>query len=112
MPFAVTFARMKKYLPVAVCLMLIAVSIDSCKQCNTEKPVVVKTDTSSIPKLDMVTEEIKKDSLNPFLYYKRAQLYEANNDFKSAATDMFLALTLDSLRPEFYLYAADLFKKS
>ena len=59
-----------------------------------------------------MNEEIKKDSLNPFLYFKRAQLYEANNDFKSAATDMFLALTLDSLRPEFYLYAAELFKKT
>ncbi len=83
----------------------------SCKQCN-HSTEVVKTDSVSIPKLDAVNEEIKKDSLNPFLYYKRAQLYEANNDFKSAATDMFLALTLDSLRPEFYLYAAELFKKT
>ena len=83
----------------------------SCKQCN--QPVdVLKNDSSSIPKLDLVNEEIKKDSLNPFLYFKRAQLYEADNDFKSAATDMFIALTLDSLRPEFYLYAAELFKKT
>ncbi|MBP6731921.1 MAG: tetratricopeptide repeat protein, partial [Chitinophagales bacterium] len=83
----------------------------SCKQCN--QPVkVAQTDTLGVPKLDAVSEEIRQDSLNPFLYYKRAQLYEANNDFKSAATDMFLALTLDSLRPEFYLYAAELFKKT
>lgn len=70
------------------------------------------TDTVGIPKLAAISAEILKDSLNPFLYYKRAQIYEANNDFKSAATDMFLALTLDSLRPEFYLYAAELFKKT
>jgi len=83
----------------------------SCKWCN--KPVeTVNADSVAIPQLDALNEEIKKDSLNPYLYFKRAQLYEANNDFKSASTDMFLALTLDSLRPEFYLYAAELFKKT
>jgi tetratricopeptide (TPR) repeat protein len=112
MPFAVTFVRMRKYLLILLCVLAIAASFNSCKQCNTGKIEEVKTDSASIPKLDMMNAEIKKDSLNPFLYYKRAQLYEANNDFKSAATDMFIALTLDSLRPEFYLYAADLFTKS
>lgn len=96
---------------VIVSIVIVLSFFSSCKQCNRSADVV-KVDSTSIPKLDLVNEEIKKDSLNPFLYYKRAQLYEANNDFKSAATDMFLALTLDSLRPEFYLYAAELFKKT
>jgi tetratricopeptide (TPR) repeat protein len=103
---------MKRYLPVVFCLMVAVVALNSCKQCNSGKTEVLKIDSVSIPKLDLITAEIKKDSLNPFLYFKRAQLYEANNDFKSAATDMFIAMTLDSLRPEFYLYSADLFKKS
>ncbi len=87
---------------------------NSCKQCNkgNSHHSAINTDTLGIPEVDKVSEEIKRDSLNPFLYYKRAQVYDANNDFKSAATDMFTALTLDSLRPEFYIYAADLFKKS
>lgn len=85
--------------------------LPSCKQCN--KPVEnAKTDSLAIPQLEAMNAEIEKDSLNPYLYYKRAQLFEANNDYKSAATDMFIALNLDSLRPEFYLYAAELFKKT
>ena len=103
---------MKKYFFFVFCLLLFALLFNSCKQCNTTKVDVVKTDSVAIPKLDAMNAEIQKDSLNPFLYYKRAQLYEANNDYMSAATDMFIALTLDSLRPEFYLYAAELFKKS
>lgn len=103
---------MKKYFLVVITLLLVTGSFNSCKQCNSTKVDVVKTDSVPVPKLDAISEEIKKDSLNPFLYFKRAQIYEANNDFKSAATDMFLALTLDSLRPEFYLYAAELFKKT
>jgi superkiller protein 3 len=74
--------------------------------------VAPKNDTVAIPKLDAINAEIQKDSLNPALYYKRAQIYDAAGDFKSASTSMFLALTLDSLRPEYYLYTANLFKKT
>ncbi|HRG89596.1 MAG TPA: tetratricopeptide repeat protein [Chitinophagales bacterium] len=92
--------------------VVVAVALlPSCKQCN--KPVdAQKGDSLAIPQLEAMNAEIEKDSLNPYLYYKRAQLFEANNDYKSAATDMFIALNLDSLRPEFYLYAAELFKKT
>jgi tetratricopeptide (TPR) repeat protein len=104
---------MKKWIVLAGFLIVFALVFNSCRQCNKGNSTnVTKTDTSGIPLLDSVNIEIKKDSLNPFLYYKRAQLYEANKDFKSAATDMFIALSLDSLRPEFYLYAAELFKKT
>ena len=97
---------------VVVALLISLLSFfSSCKQCN-QSVEVAKTDTVTIPKLAELNEEIKKDSLNAFLYYKRAQLYEANNDFKSAATDMYIALMLDSLRPEFYMYGAELFKRS
>lgn len=87
-------------------------TFSSCKQCNKGSSEIVTSDTLSIPELEKINAEIAADSLNPFLYFKRAKVYEANGEIKSAATDMFLALTLDSVRPEFYLYAADLFKKS
>lgn len=109
--FKITFAPMQK--PVIGFLMLFAVALfySSCKQCNTTKEITVdKTDTTGIPGLEAATLALQKDSLNADLWYKRAQLYEANGEYKSAATDMYVALQLDSLRPEFFLYAADLFK--
>lgn len=112
-PKLITFVPMRKalllFIPVLLCLLLLN-SCDKCNKGNTD--VVVVADSTTIPEIDKITAEIKLDSLNPFLYYKRAQVYEANNDFKSAATDMYLALSLDSLRPEFYIYAADLFTQS
>lgn len=107
-----TFARMKKYF-LFIAFVIVTISLfNSCKQCKSSKADVVKTDSLSIPAIDALTAQIKMDSLNPFLYYKRAHLFEANNELKSAVTDMFLALTLDTLRPEFYLYGAELFKKT
>lgn len=105
------FAAMKNVL----FLFFISISVlllPSCKQCNQGKSITAATDSLSIPELDRISAEIAEDSLNPMLYYKRAQIYDANNDLKSASTDMFIALTLDSLRPEFYLYTSELFKKT
>lgn len=105
--------HMRKIVLLLSFLASIICLLNSCDKCNKGNSTdVVTVDTSAIPEINKLTEAIKKDSLNPFLYFKRAQVYEANNDFKSAATDMYLALTIDSLRPEFYTYAADLFMKS
>ncbi len=105
---------MRKILFLFIVIIPALLLFNSCKQCNkgNSQSTEVSNDTLRIPEVDKVTEEIRRDSLNPFLYYKRAQVYDANNDFKSAATDMFIALSIDSLRPEFYIYAADLFKKA
>jgi tetratricopeptide (TPR) repeat protein len=95
-------------------IYIVALAFNSCQQCNHAPKEITteKKDTLGIPTLDEVNAEIKKDSINPALYYKRAHINETNNEIKSALTDMFLALTLDSLRPEYYLYTANLFKKS
>ena len=90
---------MKKLILLGSVLVVLLLAFQSCKQCNQSNADQTQTDTVGIPKLKAINAEIQKDSLNPFLYYQRAQIYEANNDFKSAATDMYLALTLDSLRP-------------
>lgn len=103
---------MRKIVFLISLLAVILCSVNSCKQCKSGDPVVENVDSNKIPALDGINAEIAKDSLNPFLYYKRAQIYDANGEFKSAITDMFLALSIDSIRPEFYLYTADLFKKT
>lgn len=106
--------RMRKLLMLYSAILFLSMGVfflSSCKQCNNKVEITPK-DTVTVPQLEAVSQAIKNDSLNPLLYFKRAQLYEANKDFKSAATDMYIALTLDSLRPEFYLYAAELFKKT
>ena len=50
--------------------------------------------------------------MSPVLYYKRARIYEMNGSLNDAKKDMFKALMLDSVRPEYLLFAADLFKKT
>lgn len=104
---------MKKIAVALLFSILVVPFFNSCKQCNKPKEVVVeKKDTLTMPKLDEASEAIKKDSLNPYLYYKRAQLFEHDGDLKHATEDMFKALTLDSLRPEFFIFTADLFEKN
>jgi len=86
----------------------------SCSSCGKTQPNVDSSnaDTLNIPGLSTINAAIASDSLNPMLYLKRAKIYEANQQLKSAITDMYVALVLDSLQPEFYLYTADLFKKT
>ncbi|MBS1613382.1 MAG: tetratricopeptide repeat protein [Bacteroidetes bacterium] len=103
---------MKKIVFLFSVLVVVLVGFNSCKQCKSEQPVVDTSDSTQIPAIDLINAEIAKDSLNPFLYFKRAKVYDVNGEYKSAVTDMFLALSLDSLRPEFYLYTAELFKKT
>ena len=104
---------MKNWILLLFLSVIAILSFNSCSQCNRTKEVpVVATDTSSSPKIEAVNEEIKNDSLNPFLYYKRAHIYEHNDDLQHATQDMFKALMLDSSRAEFFLYAAELFKKT
>jgi tetratricopeptide (TPR) repeat protein len=101
-----------------ILFMLLAVvavaGFNSCSQCNRGKvePVIAKDSAATSPKIEAVTEDIKKDSLNPFLYFKRAHIYDHNDDLVHAEQDMFRALMLDSSRAEFFLFAAELFKKS
>lgn len=104
---------MKNLIFFLLLLPAVITGLNSCSQCNKTKeaPVPVQ-DTTANAKIAAVNEEIKKDSLNPFLYFKRAHIFDHNDDLKHATEDMFKALSLDSLRPEFFLYAAELFKKT
>jgi tetratricopeptide (TPR) repeat protein len=68
-----------------------------------------KDTTFHIQALDDVNARIKKDSLNPELYFRRAQLHQGQKDIKSALSDMYIAVMLDSANSDYNLYAADLF---
>ena len=104
---------MKNWILLIMLSGITVVAFNSCSQCNKGKEVTITTkDSTSSPKIDAVNEEIKKDSLNPFLYFKRAHIYDHNDDLAHATQDMFRALSLDSGRAEFFLYAAELFKKT
>ena len=106
---------MKKFLALVCFAVLLMAWMNSCKMCNKPKEVQLSHKDSLsalIPGIDSVNDQIQKDSLNAFLYFKRAQLFDANKDYKRAVDDMFHALTLDSLRPEFFLYTAELSKKT
>ncbi|MDB5281051.1 MAG: hypothetical protein JWO06_126 [Bacteroidota bacterium] len=106
---------MKKFVAVIAFALFLMILVDSCNTCNKPKEGVISTrDSLSMlyPGLDSVNQQIQKDSMNAFLYFKRAQIYEGNKDYKAAVNDMFHVLMLDSLRPEFFLYAAELSKKT
>jgi len=104
---------MKKAFFLLSTLTAFVLLLNSCKQCN--KPandnITVQADTSANPALNAINAQIAKDSTNPFLYYKRAQVYDVMQNYKDAVGSMVLALSLDSVRPEFYLYAAELLGK-
>jgi tetratricopeptide (TPR) repeat protein len=104
---------MKNLIVLLLLSLVVIVGFNSCSQCNKTKEIpVVAQDTTANGKIATATDDIKKDSLNPLLYFRRAHVYDHNDDLKHATDDMFKALSLDSLRPEFFLYAAELFKKS
>lgn len=104
---------MKNLLLILFLSLVAAAAFTSCSQCNKTKPApVVTQDTTVSARLQAVIDEIKRDSLNPLLYFKRAHIYDHNDDVKHAIDDMFKALSLDSVSDELFLYAAELFKKS
>src|ERR1035437_8396462 len=92
-------------------LIIVLSFFSSCRQCSVPKDgkrVDDKDTALYVRALDEINEAIKKDSLNPNLYFRRAQLHQGQNDLKSALSDMYLAVMLDSANSDYNLYAADL----
>ncbi|MFN8276243.1 MAG: tetratricopeptide repeat protein [Chitinophagales bacterium] len=84
----------------------------SCKPGSTQtQPPSATNDTlaNKIAAIKALDARIKADSLNAGLYFQRAQLYQGQNDLKSALSDMFIALSLDSTNADYFLYSGDLF---
>ena len=93
-------------------LFLMILSATSCNFSRSERAEdigVTPADSMLLKSIHGINSLLAKDSLNPALYYKRAQLYREKEDFASAATDMYVALSLDSTRHEYWLYTAQLF---
>ena len=96
-------------LAVLLCLTLLS----SCWQNSKPKTdqTEVKADSSAIhlKAIDDLSAMVKKDSLDPELYFRRAQLYQGIGDLKSALTDMYLATILNPKNNDYNLFTADLF---
>ena len=68
-----------------------------------------KDSTHHSKAIDDISELIKKDSLNPSLYFRRAQLQQGQGDLKSALSDMYLCTSIEPGNNDYNLYTADLF---
>ena len=92
--------------------VLLIAAFTSCNpgsSADNKNDGLTAADSILLKSIDGLTQLIQQDSLNPSLYFKRAKLYREKEDFASAATDMYIVLSLDSTKHEYWLYTAQLF---
>ena len=73
---------------------------------STEDTLATSRDTSDLTTLDMLIRRNPKDAS---LFSRRAKVYSARNNNKEALNDIAIALSLDSLNPNFYIQQAEYF---
>lgn len=86
-------------------LFIIVLMIVSFSSCGSNKT----TDTKKGTPLEEATKAIEKDTENPQLYIKRAEIYEKNQDLNNAILDVQKAIQLDNTNYDNFLKLADLF---
>lgn len=78
---------------------------------NSESEVAqadtVKTDT--VKTIESINAIIRKDPMNSNNFYERSMLYASEEKFGPAITDISVAISLDSLKPEYYVKQAEYF---
>jgi tetratricopeptide (TPR) repeat protein len=94
---------MRPFVRIFVFGFLIVVS--ACKGGKNEAQVPLRTDLP--PEVAKVTAQIVADSLNPELYYQRAQLWLDKKDGKSALEDADNAIRLKPGNSKYYVTQAD-----
>ncbi len=93
--------------------ILVVFGLSLCKSPNnqgsniSEQADSVKTD--SVETLEGINILINRDPLNSDNYYRRSMLYAAQKKFGPAITDISVAITLDSLSPDYYIKQAEYF---
>lgn len=96
------------------CIVLFALSISiGCKpDTKKDSKTTAATQSTGIAELDLISTEISKNGLDPQLRFKRAQILYTNDMFDQAIEDMRVAITVDSLVPEYYHFLSDIFMDS
>jgi tetratricopeptide (TPR) repeat protein len=89
-------------------LLALLFAFSSCKE---EKIKEGKTTfaTTGDEVIDALTSSIEKDPLNKDLRYQRAQKYYEKEMYNECIEDLRVAITADSLKPEYYHLLADAF---
>lgn len=93
--------------------MLVLMSIlilSSCSENKSKKEIAVSEGTSAVKtEMDIVTDSIRIDSLNPALYVNRARINLANEQISSAIRDINHALSIEKDNIDALLVLADIY---
>jgi len=94
-----------------ILLIAIPIALASCKNSGNKKEkagavatTVAATDSSDLLVLEQL---IRENPRSPELFAKRAMIYSARQNYNQALLDITIALTLDSLKPEYYISQAE-----
>ena len=93
--------------------LIVVFGLNSCKTSNSkdnstsEQVDSVRTDT--VLTIEGMNKMINRNPLNSELFYRRSMLYADQKKYGPALTDISIALTLDSLSPEYYIKQAEYF---
>src|SRR5688572_10023558 len=79
----------------SLCLILGIFFLDSCKK-KVGQRYISETDTTYSADIRHVSKKINLDPSNPELYYRRANTFFFEDNFKQATLDIEYAITLDS----------------
>lgn len=90
-------------------ILALAALAAACRQ-KTDKD---KTKTGETPnsQISALTTEITNKPLDASLFYKRAKAYDAANNLEPAIRDATEAARLDSMKPDYHYYLAELYMK-
>ncbi len=101
----------------AAFLLFTAFIISGVSSCNSPKAdkesaseeVADSLANDTVPTIESLNEQIRKTPINADLFYQRSELYAAQEKFGPALTDISVAITIDSLKPEYYVKQAEYF---
>ena len=91
-----------------ILLLFLILIISSCKE-EKPKQQQSKFATTGDEIIDVLTLELEKDPLNANLRYKRAERLFAREMYDECIEDLRVAITTDSLKPEYYHLLSDAF---
>ncbi|MFO7616551.1 MAG: tetratricopeptide repeat protein [Bacteroidales bacterium] len=89
-----------------ITLSVIVLAGCGSKESRTKVEATLPSDSTSISVLNQM---IRDNPTNPELFTRRARIYALRKNFAQALNDQTIALSLDSLKPEYYINQAEYF---